>query len=83
MTVQETLQSVPKQEPMHGDLADFDVEGIEPFALPDEVQNDEAPAVLPDFMRHVDMANAANRTKDANPAGTGRSSAEYDRRPTF
>ncbi len=65
VTVQETLQSVPKQEPMHGDLTDFDVEGIEPFALPDEVKEDGAPAVLPDFMRHVDMANAANRPKDA------------------
>ncbi|MEP6775461.1 MAG: hypothetical protein ABJA50_07685, partial [Chloroflexota bacterium] len=65
VTVQETLQSVPKQEPMHGDLTDFDVEGIEPFALPDEVKEDVAPAVLPDFMRHVDMANAANRPKDA------------------
>jgi hypothetical protein len=65
VTVQETLQSVPQQQSTMGDLADFEVEGIEPFILPDEAVEEAAPATLPDFMRQVDMANAANRPQEA------------------
>lgn len=66
VTVQEMLQSVPTQQPKHSDVTGFEIEGIEPFALPqDESHEDATPATLPDFMRQADIASAAQHAQDA------------------